>query len=1400
PTLSLTASSLNVQPNTAVTFIADATDPNGDALAYNWDFGDTSFGFNSATNSKTFSAAGQYVVRCDVSDMKGGVVSRYVVVTVGTPDTFTISGRVLDSEGIPVRGVRVHNGGTLPPYTPPPEPGMPATPPATGNATYRYSYTDSDGYYTIGNVPAGTFQVGAFVFGYITRPLGFYNPIVVSDANISDLDFIAQNLPVVTVTPGTNATENDTSNPGFLTISRSGDLSQELKVRFAINGRASMGVDYENLVEAYTTNVVKMTNGDVITTNSIPVLNQIGQVIIAPFESSTNLYIVPIDNGEYAGPRDVLFTLMLQTNDLRYSTLFTNVVSTNTIGTNVIVTTNTLLLTITNRVGIPGWELLPSGSDNTLTWFQVPPTYAISNGEASILIIEDEPAGKPSVTAIATDTIATEGSDDTATVVFMRSGGPLDTPLVVHYSVGGTASNGFDFQTLSGTITIPAWDEYVTLPVIAINDLFVEPTETVVITVLDDPAYEADASPASIQIIDDDLPQIYIYATDSVADHAGDNGTITIARSGDLSSDLLVNYLVSGTAVAGVDYAILSGSVIIPANQITANISINGLSNAPAGERIVTILISESPAYNIHNLNTASVTIQDALPSVTLTTTSATAAEGGGSGIFTVTRSGGTNNSLTVYFLVGGSAVEGSDYVAIGTNVVIPAGAFTATITVVPKEDKFNELRGASGQDNVIVQLVKASGYNLGNRTSGTVTITDNDTADLPSVGFMLAASSGREDSGAAIIWLRTTSNPETNKPVRIAYRITSGTAVPNINYTPFGTGYVEILHVDAPKPPDPLHSTEGGLDSIMIPLLNDGQAAGNKTFTVQLFNYVGLITNYTFVTNGSIISSNTIITPYPTNYYIGAYSSHTFTIVDVGQTVVSIAAVAPEAYEQGAVQGAFEITRTGGSFSNPLTVRLSISGSAANGSDYVRIPDTVIIPAGTNRIILPVIPIDDPQEESIETVMINLVDSPGMTLQGGGATVTINDNDGTIQFTRQTYEVNESGTNVVIGVVRSGNTNLTLTVEYRVINGTASNGLDYASATNGTLTFAPGVLERTFSINILNDSLVEGNETVSLVLTNPTGGVPLGGQRTATLVILDDDTMFQFHTNFFLVNENGTNAIVIVDRLGLLNATSTVSFATSDGTATDGQDFTGTNMTLVFGPGETNKLILVPIKDDVLFEGNETVLLSLSNPGTNTAIGSVSNSVLTIVDDECTVVFASTNFSVFEYAGVVSVEVRRVGGTVNPFSVRYFTTDGTANGTTTNNQDYVAQQGTLNFSGDSLVALTNGSGALVFQPGETNKFISITILDDVLGEGNENFFVTLTNLVPPANGVLPNSIVLGQVKSTTVTIVDNETAGNVDYEYSAGSGANGPVYALGLQQDGKVVFGGDFTTFNGFN
>lgn len=113
----------------------------------------------------------------------------------------------------------------------------------------------------------------------------------------------------------------------------------------------------------------------------------------------------------------------------------------------------------------------------------------------------------------------------------------------------------------------------------------------------------------------------------------------------------------------------------------------------------------------------------------------------------------------------------------------------------------------------------------------------------------------------------------------------------------------------------------------------------------------------------------------------------------------------------------------------------------------------------------------------------------------------------GTLQFSSPTYSVSESGGTATITVTRAGGATGAVSVNYATADGTANQPGDYTAA-NGTLSWANGdTSPKTFTVTIINDAIVEGNETVLLDLSSPAGGATLGAQATATLTIIDDDT-----------------------------------------------------------------------------------------------------------------------------------------------------------------------------------------------------------------------------------------------------------------------------------------------------
>jgi PKD repeat protein len=280
------------------------------------------------------------------------------------------------------------------------------------------------------------------------------------------------------------------------------------------------------------------------------------------------------------------------------------------------------------------------------------------------------------------------------------------------------------------------------------------------------------------------------------------------------------------------------------------------------------------------------------------------------------------------------------------------------------------------------------------------------------------------------------------------------------------------------------------------------------------------------------------------------------------------------------------------------------------------------------------------------------------------------------------------------------------VSVRFATANGTATSGFDYAP-TNGLLMFPSNVTSAMFSVRILPDAQPEVNETVLIQFSEATNAI---AGPPGTITILDDDpaTIAFAATNFNAIEGSGAATITVS-----LNAASglpvTVRYAATNGVATPGLDFTPVEGLLLFAPGQTNQTFTVSLIDESLDELSETIDLVLFN-STNAFLGSPANATLTILDDDNPVVFfTSSQYSVSETAGVVRASVRLSKPFFQAVSVDYAVGGGTA----TPGEDY---------SG-AVSGVT-----LLFQPGQTNKDISVTILNDSKPEPPETIHLVLTD------------------------------------------------------------------------
>ncbi len=227
--------------------------------------------------------------------------------------------------------------------------------------------------------------------------------------------------------------------------------------------------------------------------------------------------------------------------------------------------------------------------------------------------------------------------------------------------------------------------------------------------------------------------------------------------------------------------------------------------------------------------------------------------------------------------------------------------------------------------------------------------------------------------------------------------------------------------------------------------------------------------------------------------------------------------------------------------------------------------------------------------------------------------------------------------------------------------------------------------------------------------------------------VLLNDGIWTSVRISDVTVSEGNTgtrSATFTVTLAAASGQTVTVAYATANGTATAGTDYTAAAGTLTFAPGETSKTITVLVNGDRSAEPNETFFVNLSNP-TNAVIND-GQGAGTILDDEPRISIGDVSKkegngnkkTLFTFTVTLSAAYDQA------VTMSFRTADGTA---TTGDGDYVTKTGTLTFA-----------------PGETTKTITIEVKGDSKRETNEYFYLDLYGL--SINGLFTKNRGVGSI------------------------------------------------------
>jgi Calx-beta domain/Domain of unknown function (DUF4114)/RTX calcium-binding nonapeptide repeat (4 copies) len=461
--------------------------------------------------------------------------------------------------------------------------------------------------------------------------------------------------------------------------------------------------------------------------------------------------------------------------------------------------------------------------------------------------------------------------------------------------------------------------------------------------------------------------------------------------------------------------------------------------------------------------------------------------------------------------------------------------------------------------------------------------------------------------------------------------------------------------------------------------------------------------------------------------------------VIDLTPTISVIASVldtAETTVGEIANPAQFTLTRTG-DLSQALTVAYTLADPATNGTDYQTLTNTVTFVAGEDTATIDLIPIDDNIYEGDETVTLTLTDG-GTQYQldptEQEATVTIADNETQpiIRIANVTQtEGNKSKTNYGFNITLSNPSVETVEVKYSTADVTATAGSDY-TATTGTITFNPGETSKTIDINVNGDNTLEQDETFTVNLTEPVNGTI--DRSTGIGTILDDDrpVIALTITDPNVAEAKKDSGQFSLTRTGILNKALTVSY-TIAGTATNETDYKKLTGTATFKAGAAQTTIDLKPIDDKIYEGNETVIITINDGGISyKADPTAKTQTLIITDDD----LPSISLSVTDDKAAETkigqpnnpgqFTIKRTGITTNALTVSY-----SLNGTASNGIDY--QQ-----LGDSIT----------FAAGSDTAIIDIKPIDDQFFERTET--VTL-KLATNSNYSIDGA------KSKTVKIADND-------------------------------------------
>ncbi len=799
-----------------------------------------------------------------------------------------------------------------------------------------------------------------------------------------------------------------------------------------------------------------------------------------------------------------------------------------------------------------------------------------------------------------------------------------------------TAVNGIDYSASGGTLDIPAGSGSSFISITILEDVFDELDEAFSVSLISSSGAEL-SSPivTTVTIRDNDVAPSISFADAALTVAEGSPSlTLQVVLSSASGLEVAVDFnTADGTAGAGLDYTAATGTLTFPAGETTTSVTVPLLDDTlDEIDEAFSVGLTNPQNGTVVAPATAAITISDddAPPEVFFDADTATVAENAGALDVAVVLSAASSFEVSVGFsTTGGTASGGADYTETTGTLTIPAGETGGTISLVVLDDALNEPTEA-----LSLQLADPVNAALGTPAAATINISDDDSA--PEISLVSAVATS--DESAASVELTAELSAVSGFEVSIDYATSDDSAVSGSDYTGVG-GTLTI----------PAGQTSA---AISVPIVDDTLDESDETFTLALAD--------------------------PVNAVLVAPEAAVVTISDNDSPPEVALGVATSVVGEGAPSIVLQVVLSSSSGLEVAVDFETADGTAGAGLDYTAAAGTLTLPAGETTASVTVALLDDTLDELDENFTLALGNPQNAVLGEPSSTaVTITDNDDApeVAFDSGGVTVGEGDGTVAVAVALSTVSALDVTVDFTSADQTGNAGLDY-TLTSGTLNIPAGQSGGSIPIAILDDSLDEPGETLSLLLTNSVNAA-LVAPSTFTVTIADNDAApeVSFVSATASTGEGAASVVLTVELSAVSGFDVTVAYSTTDGSARSGSDYTLSAGSLIIPAGETTGSITVPILEDGLDESDETFTVALATPE-NALLVEPSSAVVTVSDNDepPEVSLAAGELAVSRERGSVSVVVSMSAVSALDVAVDYASADIS----TSVGEDYVPAVGNL--------------------------------------------------------------------------------------------------------------------------